>query len=163
MKKYLNILYTLLFILIQVTIISKFLIFGYNCNLALVCVIIVAALADTNVSVINAVLAGILFDVFNCYNVGWHLIMFTIIALLMVLIVKYMYHGSLISVALLTAILTIITELILFNFGYEVKQNYASYAFLKFILPQTIINTFSALLLFPIFKKINRKKNEYKI
>ena len=163
MKKYLNILYTLLFILVQVTIISKFLIFGYNSNFALVCVIIVAALSDTNISVINAALAGVLYDVFACYNVGWHLIMFTIIALLMILIVKYMYHGSLISVALLTAVFTIITELILFNFGYDVKQNYASFAFLQFILPQTIINTVLSLLLFPIFKKINRKKNEYKI
>lgn len=162
MKKYLNLLTSILLILFQVTILSRIKIFSFNCNLALVCVIIVAAVAETKISVSNAILAGILYDIFACYNVGWHLVMFLIISVIMFMMVKYMYQGSMITVAILTAILTIITELILYNLGYSAPQAYGSFAFLRFILPQTIINTLASILLFPLFKKINKTKNKYR-
>ena len=162
MKKLINILVTLLLILFQVTVLSKFKLFGFNCNLALVSVIIVAAVAETKISIINAVLAGALFDVYACYNVGWHLVMFTIIVILMLVMVKFMYHGSLIAVAVLTALLTIATELVLYNFGYSLSQNCGSFAFVRLILPQTIINTIASIILFPFFKKINETKNKYR-
>lgn len=162
MKKLMNILVTVLLILFQVTVLSKFKLFGFNCNLALVSVIIVAAVAETKISIVNAVLAGILFDVYACYNVGWHLVMFTLIALLMLAMVKFMYHGSLVAVAVLTTLLTIVTELILYNFGYSLAQNCGSFAFVRFILPQTIINMVASIILFPLFKRVNKTKNKYR-
>lgn len=162
MKKLLNIILTIIFILLQVTVFSRIKIFGINCNLALVCVIIVSAVAETNVSVINAVLAGVLYDVFACYNVGWHLVIFIVISLIMFAMIKFMYRGSMIAVAVLTALLTVITELILYNFGYNLPQYCGSFAFVRFIIPQTIINTLASIILFPLFKKINKHKNKYR-
>ncbi len=161
MKKYMNIIITLLLILLQVTILNRIKIFGINYNMALVSVIIVSALSENKIAIINSIIAGILYDIFACYNVGWHLVMFLIITVFMSLMVKYMYQGSMITVAILTAIFTIITELILYNFGYAAPQNCGSFAFLRFILPQTIINTLLSVILFPLFKKINKSKNKY--
>lgn len=162
MKKLLNIIITILLIIIQVTVLCRFKIAGLNFNLALVCVVIVSAVADVKTSIVNAVIAGVLYDVFACYTVGWHLIMFTVISLLMYAMVKYMYHGSFIAVAVLTAVLTLITELILFNFGFTYPQNYGSFVFLRYILPQIFINTLSSLILFSLYKKINKNKERYR-
>ena len=162
MKKLLNYVVTILLIIVQVTVLSRFKIAGLNFNLALACVIIVSAVADVKTSIANAVIAGVLFDVFACYSVGWHLIMFTVISLLMYAMVKYMYHGSMVAVAVLTAVLTLITELVLYNFGYNYPQNYGSFAFLRYILPQIFINTVSSVILFPLYKNINKTKTRYR-
>lgn len=162
MKKFLNYVVTILLIVVQVTVLSRFKIAGLNFNLALTCVIIVSAVADVKTSIINAAVAGVLFDVFACYTVGWHLVMFTVISLLMYAMIKYMYHGSMVAVAVLTAVLTLITELILYNFGYTYPQNYGSFAFLRYILPQIFMNTLSSLVLFPLYKKINETKTRYR-
>ena len=162
MKKYLNVLVTILLIIFQVTVLSRFKLFGFNCNMALVCVIIVAAVSKTNISIINAVLAGILYDMFACYNVGWHLVMFTVIALIMFAMIKYMYNGSLIAVVILTALFTVITELILCNFGYLHSHTYGSLAFVRYILPQTFINVTASFILFPLFKGINKTEKNYR-
>lgn len=163
MKKYLNILVTLILIVLQVTLFSRMKIFGLTVNLALICVIVVASLADTKVSLINALLSGILYDFYACYNVGWNLAMFIVIALLMVLIVKFMYKGSIVTTVTFTAIFTIITELILYGFGYLNNGNlYNSLIIVKIILPQAILNSLVSFVVFYIYKKFNKEKSKYR-
>ena len=163
MKKYLNLIVTILFIILQVTLFSRVRIFGLNINFALICVIVVASFADSKVSLLNAVMAGILYDVYSCHNVGLNLIMFSIIAVLMMLIVKFMYKGSVISTVVFTAIFTIITELILYFLTFLSSGNsYNSIMVVKVILPQAIINSFFSFVVFYLFKLFNKEKNKYR-
>ncbi len=163
MKKYLNVLVSLLLVVLQVTLFSRLKIFGLNVNFALICVIVVASLTDSKISIINAVVTGILYDFYACYNVGWNLTMFTVIALLMILIVKFMYKGSIVTAVTFTAIFTIITELILYWFGYLSNGNsYNSLIIVKIILPQAIINSIISLVVFYLYKKFNNENRKYR-
>lgn len=163
MKKYLNYIVTIVLILLQVTFFSRMKIFGLNINFALICVIVVASFTDSKTALTNAVVSGILYDVYACYNVGWHLVMFFAVTLLMILIVKFMYKGSVITTVVFTAIFTIITELVLYWLGYLINGNsYNSWIIVKIILPQAIINSFFSFILFYVYKKFNKEKNKYR-
>ena len=163
MKKYLNYIITLLLIILQVTLFSRMKIFGLNINFALISVIVVASLANSKTSFINAVLSGIIYDVYACYNVGWNFLMFVIIALLMMLIIKFMYKGSVITTVVFTAIFTIVTELLFYWLTYLSNGNiYNSLIVVKVILPQAIINSFVSFILFYVYKNVNKDKNKYR-
>ncbi len=163
MKKYLNYVITLLLIILQVTLFSRMKIFGLNINFALISVVVVSSLANSKTSFINAVLAGIIYDVYACYNVGWNFLMFVIIALLMMLIVKFMYKGSVITTVVFTAIFTIVTEILFYWLTYLSNGNiYNSLIVVKVILPQAIINSLVSFILFYAYKNVNKEKNKYR-
>ena len=163
MKKYINILITVLLLILQVTIFSRMKIFGLNTNLALIAVIVVASFSEGKISLLNAVITGILYDVYACYNVGWNLVMFSAVALIMMLVVKFMYKGSVVTTVIFTAIFTIITELVFYWLSYLSNGNvYNSWIIVKVVLPQALINSICSFILFYVYKKVNKEKNKYR-
>lgn len=164
MKRFLNILITVLLIILQVTVLSRIKIFGITVNLALAGIIIVACIADNVTAVLNAVISGVIFDVFAGYNVGCYLFAFVIIVALILLIIKFMYKGSLFTTLSMTAIFTILLEVALYYIFYlRNGEIYSSAILIKIIIPQTILNVIASLVLFGAYKKINKRntKNLY--
>lgn len=163
MKKYLNFIITIFLIILQVTLFSRMKILGINVNLSLISVIVVASFAESKISIPNAIIAGILYDVYACYDVGWNLVMFSAIALIMMLVVKFMYKGSVVTTVVFTAIFTVVTELIFYWLSYLSNGNvYNSWIIVKVVLPQALINSICSFFLFYVYKKVNKEKSKYR-
>ncbi len=158
MKKIFVFLVSVLMIILQVTLMSRFKFFGLNYGFALTSVIVVSCIYDTKTAIINSIVCGIVFDTYVSTHYGTYLAIFFIVALITMFISEFMYKGSLVTTIVITLILTILSELLMY-YIFIVPQGmaYHSFALTKIIIPQALINSFITIIVFGIYKWLYNK------
>ena len=158
MKKIFIFLLSVLLVIVQLTITSHFKFFGYNYGLIFVAVIVVGCIYDFKTSLINAMVSGIFLDTFYSLQYGVNIVSFLIVAVITFFVSDYMYKGNLVTCMVITFILTILSEILMYYILVSANSiSSLSFVITRFVLPQAFLNTFVSVIIFGIYKHLYKK------
>ncbi len=159
MKKGAIVIISVLLTVLQVSLTSYFKIGWLNYNFALVCVIMTAWIFDdAYLAYSNAVITGIMLDVFSSHFLGYNTSVFVILVTVLLFLSKQMYKRSFTACILLSFLITVLTEFLtylIFFMPYGLSDN--AFALSKIIFPQGLVNCIPGAVVYLIFTALDNK------
>ncbi len=152
-------------VFIQTTVMEQFKIAGIKPDLFLVVVIVVTLLRGFYNGALFCIILGMTHDIISARFIGVHTLLCLLISLLVGLIHRRVYKENLFVLLVLTFSSTVIYEILYYFLVFVIQiDGDFKYALLNIILPESIYNAISSILVFAVSKFIvNRLEKEDRV
>lgn len=153
MNKFLTFFSCAVFTMLQLTVMPMLKIGWLNYNFALACIVVVCLLSDKIVSIPNALIIALIYDIFASFAPGMYFIMYITIAFIVIEISKHILGANAWISVLFVFVATLITELLSYWIFYAFNgMAYNAFVLSKIILPQCLINCIVGLIFYWFYK-----------